>query len=101
MQVESIASMFELDPNRPVWIVKRSGNIAVFPRGGIFSGPLVSPGAVYDVKGNPLNAESHNPTIDVEVAGLTPLLPLERTPPLHTLGNLLSKSQCSVIPIRP
>ena len=53
--------MFELDPNRPVWIVKKSGNIAVWPRGGQFSGPLVVPNAVYEVKGHPLDAETHSP----------------------------------------
>ena len=58
LQVESIASMFDLDPNRPIWIVKKSGNIAVWPQGGQFSGPLVVPSAVYDVRGHlPSTAE--------------------------------------------
>ena len=53
LEVESIGSMFDLDPNRPIWFVKKSGNIAVWPWGGQFSGPLVVPTAVYDVKGHP------------------------------------------------
>ena len=56
-----IASIFDLNPDRPVWIVKKSGNIAVWPRGGQFLGPLLVPGAVYDVKGHLFNAESPTP----------------------------------------
>ena len=54
LQVNTIAPMFELDPNRPIWIVKKNGNIAVWPRGGTFSGPLVTIGGVYEVKGQPV-----------------------------------------------
>ena len=50
MQVESIAPMFKLDPGRPLWIVRKAGNIAVWPRGGKFTGPLVTPGFAYEVK---------------------------------------------------
>ena len=36
---------------RPVWLVKKEGNLAVFGRAGKFDGPLVEPGAAYEVKG--------------------------------------------------
>ena len=52
MQVESIAPMFNLDPGRPLWIVRKAGNIAVWPRGGKFTGPLVTPGSAYEVRGH-------------------------------------------------
>ena len=52
MQVESIAPMFNLDLGRPLWMVRKTGNIAVWPRGGIFSGPLVTPGSAYEVRGH-------------------------------------------------
>ena len=53
LQVENIASMFDLDPNRPIWIVKKGGNIPVRTRGGQLYGPLVVPSAVYDVRSHP------------------------------------------------
>ena len=49
--VDTIAPMFGLDHNCPIWIVKKDGNIAVWPCGGTFSGPQVTVGAVYEVKG--------------------------------------------------
>lgn len=52
MQVESIAPMFNLDSGRPLWIVRKNGNMAVWPRGGKFTGPLVLPGAAYEVRGH-------------------------------------------------
>ena len=52
MQVESIAPMFNLDPGRPLWIVTKAGNIAVWLRGGKFTGPLVTPGSAYEVRGH-------------------------------------------------
>jgi len=45
--------MFDLDPNRPIWIVKKGGNIPVRTRGGQLYGPLVVPSAVYDVRSHP------------------------------------------------
>ena len=46
--------MFEMDSSLPIWIVKKNGNIAVWPRGGTFSGPLITVSGVYEVKGQPL-----------------------------------------------
>ena len=65
-QVDNIPPMFELDSTRPLWIVRKSGNIAVWPRGGLFSGPLVVVGAVYEVKGHGLDA--NHPTAVAESA---------------------------------
>ena len=50
-QVEFVAAMFELDAAAPLWLVKQSGNVAVTPRDGMFAGPLVTPGATYEVRG--------------------------------------------------
>ena len=33
----------------------KSGNIVLWPRGGMFSGPLLAVGGVYEVKGQPLH----------------------------------------------
>ena len=43
--------MFGLDASAPLWLVKQSGNVAVAARGGKFVGPLIVPGATYDVRG--------------------------------------------------
>ena len=56
--------MFDLDPSRPVWIVRKNGNYAVWPREGQFSGPLVTVGGVYEVKGQTLD-EDHQPEAKV------------------------------------
>ena len=39
---------------RPIWLVKKQGNLAVFPRSrsGRFEGHLIQPGDVYEVKGH-------------------------------------------------
>ena len=58
--------MFGLDSTRPLWIVRKNGNIAVWPRGGLFSGPLVVAGAMYDVKGHGI--EANHPTARTESA---------------------------------
>ena len=42
--------MFDMDPALPLWIVRKSGNIVVWPRGGLLSGPLVVVGAVYELR---------------------------------------------------
>ena len=47
-QVDNIAPMFELHSTQPAWIVCKNGNIAVWPRSGLFSGPLVVAGAMYE-----------------------------------------------------
>ena len=65
-QVDNIAPMFGLDPTRPLWIVRKNGNIAVWPRGGLFSGPLVVAGAMYDMKGHGI--EANHPTARTENA---------------------------------
>ena len=72
LQVDSIASMFNLDPGRPLWIVRKSGNIAVWPRGGLFSGPLVVVGGVYDVKGHKLDATQLAAAVESAVASSSP-----------------------------
>ena len=36
---------------RPVWLVKKEGSLAVFGRAREFDGPMVEPGAAYEVKG--------------------------------------------------
>ena len=43
--------MFGLDASAPLWIMKQLGNVAVAARGGKFAGPLIVPGATYDVRG--------------------------------------------------
>ena len=43
LQVESIASMFDLDPNRPIWIVKRVAILLCGHRVGNFLVPWWSP----------------------------------------------------------
>ena len=43
--------MFGLDASAPLWLVKQSGNVAVAAQGGKFAGPLIVPGATYDVRG--------------------------------------------------
>ena len=92
--MESIASIFDLNPDRPVWIVKKSGNIAVWPWGGQFSGPLLVPGAVFDVKGHLFNAESPTPVAAASATSGS------RSPfgAYTSLGSLLSKSQRLPLP---
>ena len=43
--------MFGLDASAPLWLVKQLGNVAVAAQGGKFAGPLIVPGATYDVRG--------------------------------------------------
>ena len=50
-QAEFIAAMLGLDASAPLWLVKQSGNVAVAARCGKFAGPLIVPGATYDVRG--------------------------------------------------
>ena len=47
--------MFDLDPKCAIWIIRKSGNIVLWPRGGMFSGPLLAVGGVYEFKGQPLH----------------------------------------------
>ena len=61
--------MFDMDPARPLWIVRKSGNIVVWPRGGLFSGPLVVVGAVYEVKGHGGVDTTHPPAATESAAG--------------------------------
>ena len=53
-QVDKIAPLFGLDPARPIWLVKKQGNLAVFPHSGSgrFEGHLIQPGDMYEVKGH-------------------------------------------------
>ena len=52
--VDKIAPLFGLDSMRLIWLVKKQGNLAVFPRSGSgrFEGHLIQPGDVYEVKGH-------------------------------------------------
>ena len=55
--MNNIAAMFDLDPKCSVWIVRKSGNIVLWPHGGMFSGPLLAVGGVYEVKGQSLHPQ--------------------------------------------
>ena len=49
--------MFYLDPKCAIWIIRKSGNIVLWSRDGMFSGPLLAVGGVYEVKGQPLHPQ--------------------------------------------
>lgn len=73
-QVEFVAAMFGLDAAAPLWLVKQLGNVAVAPRGGKFAGPLVTPGATYDVRGKG-TGKQQNPPAAVPFGGKGPASP--------------------------
>ena len=54
-----------MDSSHLIWIVKKNGNIAVWPCGGTFLGPLRTVGGVYEVKAQPLQLKptSDSPTL--------------------------------------
>ena len=43
-----------LDLQHPIWMIKRTEDVAVWPREGTFSGVRITPGGTYDVKGQSL-----------------------------------------------
>lgn len=49
---------------RPIWLVKKQGNLAVFPRSGSgrFEGHLIQPGDAYEVKGHCESTNGGSPT---------------------------------------
>ena len=61
LQVNAIAPMFDMDQSRALWLVQKPGNVAVWPRGGLFSGPRISAGMTYEVKGQPLQRQAQLP----------------------------------------
>ena len=50
-----------MDPTQPLWLVRRNGNIAVFPKGNRFTGPLIAAGWAYEVKSRQQEAGSSSP----------------------------------------
>ena len=73
----SIAPMFNLDSGRPLCIIRKNGNMAVWPRGGggEFTGPLVLPAAAYEVRGH-MDTDNSNAS-----KGVSP------GPPIHANGQ--------------
>lgn len=70
--------MFELDQCRAIWLVQKPGNVAVWPRGGLFSGPRISAGMTYEVKGQPLQRKTQ---LSSPLSPFGPYMPL----PNHTM----------------
>ena len=52
--------------------MRKSGNIAVWPQGGVFSGPLVVVGGVYEVKGHKVDYTNHIITAESLTAPSSP-----------------------------
>ena len=79
--MEKVAPIFGLDPAQPLWLVRKNGNIAVFPKGNRFTGPLIASGWAYEVKQQEAGSSSPGPSSRLPQAGSNSTTPYPVPPP--------------------